>query len=96
MGPMEALLRFRLSGPGPSTVDSAPGSLLPTMSPTPTQIMPSCMAAIIIPCRVLSLSPEKLLEFVNPPAILFFHLPDPHFVTVASRKLFIPAAMLPM
>ena len=54
------------------------------------------MALIIRPTSVLSLSPEKPLEFVNAPATLSFQASVNHFFDATSRKVFIPALIEPM
>src|SRR5205807_2846192 len=50
-----------------------PLQLFPGRSPTPTRIMPSCIANTFSCNKVESLSPFREVELVNPTAILSFH-----------------------
>jgi len=70
--------------------------LLPGSSPSPTQIMPCCMAKIAIWMRLLSLSPFWLAELVKPAASLSFHSRRDQSLEVDSMKVLNAADRLPM
>ena len=70
--------------------------LLPAGIPRLTQCIPSCAARIVNWSNVVSLSPDREAEFVNPAEILSHHAPEVNTLEVESMKVLKGPETLPI